>query len=263
MDGTLALRAIPRSGKRPPGARRDRGERWDAIKQDSVLRPADRRRQRRGAEAIVSGLRNGGIAVRPSRPENGRGLVRCIGGQPLDLVLAAQSAKSCRFATVMQAVDASGKDLPVLLVVDTLDDDTLLLAPGTPACAASSCAAASTTCRRCAHRMGRPRGPPRAAPARSPGRETERRCDALIDSSRDPIAYVHEGMHIRANAAYLEMFGFESFEDIEGMSLLDLIAPSHVDRLQAAAQEAVQGRSAAAAPRARGARPRTATTSPP
>jgi diguanylate cyclase (GGDEF)-like protein/PAS domain S-box-containing protein len=60
-------------------------------------------------------------------------------------------------------------------------------------------------------------------------RETERRCDALIDSSRDPIAYIHEGMHIRANAAYLEIFGFESFEDIEGMSLLDLVAPGQVD----------------------------------
>jgi hypothetical protein len=33
-------------------------------------------------------------------------------------------------------------------------------------------------------------------------------------------------MHIRANGAYLEMFGFESFDDIEGMSLLDLVAPS-------------------------------------
>ena len=59
-------------------------------------------------------------------------------------------------------------------------------------------------------------------------RETERRCDTLIDSSRDPIAYVHEGMHIRANSAYLEMFGFDTFEDIEGMSLLDLVAPAHV-----------------------------------
>jgi PAS domain-containing protein len=55
-------------------------------------------------------------------------------------------------------------------------------------------------------------------------RETERRCDALIASSRDPIAYVHEGMHIRANDAYLEMFGYESFEDIEGLSLLDMVA---------------------------------------
>ena len=42
----------------------------------------------------------------------------------------------------------------------------------------------------------------------------ERRCDALIESSREPIAYVHEGMHIRANPAYLDMFGYESFEDV-------------------------------------------------
>src|SRR5690606_6626678 len=60
-------------------------------------------------------------------------------------------------------------------------------------------------------------------------RETERRCDALIESSRDPIAYIHEGMHIRANQAYLEMFGFEDFEEVEGLSLLDLVAPAHAD----------------------------------
>lgn len=35
-------------------------------------------------------------------------------------------------------------------------------------------------------------------------------------------------MHIRANSAYLEMFGYESLEDIEGMSLLDLVAPKYV-----------------------------------
>ena len=28
--------------------------------------------------------------------------------------------------------------------------------------------------------------------------------------------YVHEGMHIRANQAYLEMFGYESYEEVEG-----------------------------------------------
>jgi diguanylate cyclase (GGDEF)-like protein len=35
-------------------------------------------------------------------------------------------------------------------------------------------------------------------------------------------------MHIRANQAYLEMFGYEVFEDVEGMSLLDLVAPAAV-----------------------------------
>src|SRR5690606_23782778 len=51
-------------------------------------------------------------------------------------------------------------------------------------------------------------------------------------SSRDPIAYVHEGMHIRANDAYLEMFGFEDFEEIEGLTVLDLVAPQHADEFR-------------------------------
>src|SRR5690606_13899429 len=72
-------------------------------------------------------------------------------------------------------------------------------------------------------------------------RETERRCDALIDSSRDPIAYVHEGMHIRANQAYLEMFGYEDFEDIEGMSLLDMVAPQHVEGFRQLLKGLAQG----------------------
>ena len=44
-----------------------------------------------------------------------------------------------------------------------------------------------------------------------------------------PIAYVHEGMHVRANKAYLEMFGYDEFEDIEGMSILDMIAADDAD----------------------------------
>ena len=82
-------------------------------------------------------------------------------------------------------------------------------------------------------------------------RETERRCDALIASSRDPIAYVHEGMHIRANDAYLEMFGFEGFDDIEGLSLLDLIAPQHVDDFKQLLKKLQQGRSRRRRARAR------------
>ena len=44
-------------------------------------------------------------------------------------------------------------------------------------------------------------------------REAEKRCQLLLDSSVDAIAYVHEGMHIYANRAYLELFGFDDAED--------------------------------------------------
>ncbi len=181
------------------------------------------------AEAIVSGLRNSGIAVRPSRPENQEELVALLNDKTFELVLAARDARSVPVEQVMQLVTSSGKDLPALLVVDSVDDTRLL--------EALTLGARGVVLRgRTEHIQSMVRTEWTDLVARRQMRrlevqvrESDRRCDALIESSRDPIAYVHEGMHIRANAAYLEMFGCESFEEIEGMSLLDMIVPQHVD----------------------------------
>ncbi|BCT91119.1 GGDEF-domain containing protein [Lysobacter helvus] len=197
------------------------------VKQDSVLRLLIVDDSVEAAEAIASGLRNAGIAVRAARPESEAELPALLGGA-LDIAIVAREAKSPTLAAVMQALDASGKDVPVLMVVDTVDDTTLLQAQerGVRGLVLRG---------RAPHLLGTVRAEWADLEARraqrlleAQVRETERRCDALIESSRDPIAYVHEGMHIRANAAYLEMFGFDDFEDLEGMSLLDLVASKDV-----------------------------------
>ncbi|RFF31906.1 EAL domain-containing response regulator [Wenzhouxiangella sediminis] len=56
--------------------------------------------------------------------------------------------------------------------------------------------------------------------------DIEDRYTLLLDSSSEAIAYIHEGLHIYANRAYLELFDFESFEDLEGLSMLDLLSAS-------------------------------------
>lgn len=181
------------------------------------------------AEAIVSGLRNTGIAVRPTRPETESEFDTQLGGQPLDLMLVAPNATSVPFERVLQAVNASGKDLPVVLLVDTVNDDLLLQATESGVrgiCLRGQMDQIQTVVRTEWADLDARRAQRRLE---AQVRETQRRCDALIESSRDPIAYIHEGMHIRANQAYLEMFGFDSFEDIEGMSILDLLSPAHVD----------------------------------
>ncbi|WP_447784970.1 EAL domain-containing protein [Stenotrophomonas bentonitica] len=180
------------------------------------------------AETIVSMLRNSGIAVRPARPQNVEELGQIIGGQPIDLVLAAP-AQSIPLLQVTQQIAASGKDIPMILLAETINETEWVEASanGIRAVALRS---------RPEHLLAVVRNEWTDLHARrglrrieAQMRETERRCDALISSSRDPIAYVHEGMHIRANEAYLEMFGFESFDDVEGISLLDMVAPQHVD----------------------------------
>jgi len=59
--------------------------------------------------------------------------------------------------------------------------------------------------------------------------ESERRCESLMDSSRDAIAYIHEGMHIYSNQSYLELFGIEESGDLEGTPILDMVSSSDQD----------------------------------
>ncbi|MDR6990782.1 EAL domain-containing protein [Luteimonas sp. 3794] len=181
------------------------------------------------AEALASGLRNAGIAVRPLRPESDDDLGRIIGSQSPDVLIAARGSTLLPFAQVMQRVADSGRDLPVIALVDTLVEADYLdaIQSGARAVALRHAPQQVLACVREAWADRDARRGLRRLEARV--RETERRCDALIDSSRDPIAYIHEGMHIRANAAYLEMFGYDSFEDVEGISLLDMVAPQHVE----------------------------------
>ena len=183
------------------------------------------------AEAIVSTLRNSGIAVRPFRPQGPDELNQALGNQPIDLVLAAHSYIIPQLLLTQQ-VAASGKDIPMILLVDNVDAQLLLdsSANGIRAIALRQqpdhlLSVVNTEWADLQARRGLRR-------IEAQMRETERRCDALISSSRDPIAYIHEGMHIRANEAYLDMFGFESFEDVEGISLLDMVAPQHVENFK-------------------------------
>jgi diguanylate cyclase (GGDEF)-like protein/PAS domain S-box-containing protein len=59
--------------------------------------------------------------------------------------------------------------------------------------------------------------------------ESEKRCSSLMDSSRDAIAYIHEGMHIYSNQSYLELFGLEENEDLEGTPILDMVGTDDQD----------------------------------
>lgn len=54
--------------------------------------------------------------------------------------------------------------------------------------------------------------------------EAEQRANILIKNSKSAVAYIDEGIHIFANDPYLELFGFESMEDIIGVPVIDLIA---------------------------------------
>jgi len=184
------------------------------------------------AERIISALRNAGVAVRPQRPESIEELTASLSGGPVDLILAAVECRSMPFEAVASAVAHSGKDVALIALCQQINQAQMLRALGSGVTAlalsgnsdhlnavvAQESAALAT--RRAMRTL------------EAALRESDRRCDALIESSRDPIAYIHEGMHIRANDAYLEMFGYTDFADIEGLPILDMVASSNADEFK-------------------------------
>ncbi len=193
------------------------------------------------AEHLISVLRNGGLAVRPQRPKDAAELVAQLGEGSVDMVLVSLDAKTVSFADAMLAVNASGKDIPVIATASKLDEDRVIetLIAGARDVALRGRPEHLRLVVRNEFGVLEDRRALRRIEAAM--NDSERRCNSLIASSRDPIAYSHEGMHIRANQAYLDMFGYEDFLDVEGLPLLDMVASSDAERFKQLLKDLAKG----------------------
>ena len=63
-------------------------------------------------------------------------------------------------------------------------------------------------------------------------KDLNQRYNKILDTSRDAICYIHEGLHSYANASYLELFEINGEEDASILSILELIAPDDQDTLK-------------------------------
>ncbi|BBD80404.1 EAL domain-containing response regulator [Aerosticca soli] len=180
------------------------------------------------AEQVISLLRNAGIAVRPSRAGELAQVRPELEAHDPDLVLFdPQSGIALR--ELMGELDAHGRDLALVALVDRLDNQIVaeLSGGGVRGMALRTHPQQLIAVLLREFESLRTRRQVRLLEAAL--RESERRCDALLDSSTDPIAYVHDGMHVRANRAYLETFGFETLDDLLGLPVLDLIGTADTD----------------------------------
>ncbi|MGN6520267.1 MAG: EAL domain-containing protein [Dokdonella sp.] len=181
------------------------------------------------AEQTISILRNGGIAVRPARASSEAELEAALEQQTPDLIIADLGCKDLPLQRVHELAERGGRDITLIACGRGVTEAAIVKAFREGARAMmlrDSHEHVQMIVRREFEALTMRRNVRRLEASL---RESERRCEALLDSSRDPIAFVHEGMHVRANKAYLEMFGFDDFEDVEGMSILDMIASQDAD----------------------------------
>ncbi len=174
------------------------------------------------SEWLIAALRNAGVASRPFPCSSLADLSRLLTAESLDAVVIGEdwsaftpsAAKDLVAPQGVSVVVATGSLSPEnyeALRVGGVDD---IYVRGMPAlaCRVIQNQAALTELRRASERA-------QAALA-----DTDRRVDAIIEVLVDPIAYLNEGLHVKANQAYLDLMGMATFDDLEGLSLLDMVA---------------------------------------
>ncbi|WP_044870753.1 EAL domain-containing protein [Pseudomonas sp. LFM046] len=177
------------------------------------------------AERLVSLFRNAGRATRVHRILSADDLNEAL-QQSWDLLIAAPTSEHVDPGEVLNSIRRQSKDIPFIQLVQDNDSDliTEALALGAQDALPQGederlVLVANRELANLEQRRAR-----RAAEISL--REAEKRCQLLLDSSVDAIAYVHDGMHIYANRAYVEMFGYDDGDELEGMPMIDLIAGS-------------------------------------
>ena len=184
------------------------------------------------AEQVISLLRNAGIAVRPNRVDNAEQLKAALDAGSTDIVLVSPKTRHISLADTAAIVNRSGKDMSLIQLLDTVTQEAVLKSMREGARDVALRTVSDHLQRVVLREFENLSARRNLRKMEAAWRESERRAHSLLGSSRDPIAYVHEGMHVYANRAYLEMFGFEDFDEIEGLAILDLIAREDAEKFR-------------------------------
>ena len=184
-------------------------------------------------ERLLSMLRNSGRNTRPQHVPSIEGLEKLLGDQAWDLLLAVDTAKSCDPKAALRAIKKLDKDIPVIFMTETDPDEfNMVLIDGLKAGARDVVILDDdqhllmTMTRELGNLQERRER--RAADRKL--LESERRCQQLLDSSRDAIAYVEDGMFLYANQSFAERFSYKEADDIMAMPVIDVIAKTDQDK---------------------------------
>ncbi|HAG94780.1 MAG: ferrous iron transporter C [Pseudomonadales bacterium] len=176
------------------------------------------------AEQLMNLIRNSGRATRGQMIESSDGLLQALGSGQWDLMLLRPEANEIFAMECLKEVKKQSKDIPAILLVDEYDPEEVVegLREGYEDVVVEEdhdrlILVIQRELRNLMERRAR-----RTAELHL--REAEKRCAVLLDSSRDAITYVTDGMHTYANEAYLELFGYDDADDLEGMPIMDMVA---------------------------------------
>ncbi len=178
------------------------------------------------AEAYVNTLRNSGIAVHSNRVSREDKLIEAMDQNKVDMILYTSGTANISPTHAMSICNSRLPGTPVIIIYpDDQDPEPLLEAMRAGARDVVSKDDMDHLQIVVSRELSDLHTRRELDQIKKRLDESEQRCNILVESSRDAIAYVHEGMYINANKAYLDMFGYVEMDDIEGLPIMDMVAP--------------------------------------
>lgn len=184
------------------------------------------------AEQITSSLRATGMHVRAEFAEDSEDMGNLLESKTFDLVLFCLDLADFTLTQAQQLIEECGRHVALIAMAKKVDSG--IVVSSIDAGARDAVASDNTehliqvinreaTCIdtwRFAKRL------------ELDFQESEKRCQNLLSSSKDAVAYVHEGMHVFANSAYMELFGSTDVDELEGTSIIDMVETSQQGELK-------------------------------
>jgi len=184
------------------------------------------------AEQITSALRAAGVQVRAEFAEDSEDMSEMLENKSLDLVLFSIDLPEFSLKQAHHLVGKCGRHVAIIAMTANPTPEIIIesIKQGSQDVVSSkSFEHLILVTKREAYSLSLWR---KAMRTELELQESEKRCQSLLANSKDAVAYVHEGMHIYANAAYMELFGKTDIEELEGTPIIDMVDPSQQDKLK-------------------------------
>ncbi|HET8849840.1 MAG TPA: diguanylate cyclase, partial [Marinobacter sp.] len=166
------------------------------------------------AESLVSLLRNAGRATRAHRITSEEDLEETLKSANWDLLLARDLDQEFGADAALAMVKRLDKDIPFIVLTEAYNRErtvNLMKAGAQGTVPFEHTDELVLVVKRELAALDERR---RRRVLESHLREAEQRCQLLLESSKDAIAYINDGMHIYANQSYMEFLGYEDIDDL-------------------------------------------------
>ncbi|MES2663484.1 MAG: EAL domain-containing protein [Pseudomonadota bacterium] len=185
-------------------------------------------------ELAVQALKNKGIATRSKLVDGETQFVQAISSGMWDAILLSAENDTLSLDATYEILKKSNKDIPIILVTSMYEQSQMLdaLERGVTDVAICGNGDYRHLLLVIERELKNVRNRHQRRKLDMLLRESEKRCDTLIENSKEAIIFVADGIIILTNPAVIEMLGISNSEDIDSAPLLDWIVVDEREKLR-------------------------------